>query len=370
METLILQGALLAVPGVAVPMGEVDVALVRVTHTDDAQGVVYDVEQQVIAGELTEGGSLPFTLELPGAPANLTEHPGSPGMQSAMYLVGAYVDGNADGMANRGDTFVGVSSDILVYLAGEVSQETVDAGGRAGWNFLRVDWQPGAAEPTWTMAPFATEAQIAVESNFMPRVHDEPLCGTVDAAGAPGPVNVGIWSAMTAEETPETEGSLEGGGYGTHGGTTDGSAHAEYSYAEPALFYTQADESGAFCFDQPFDVPPDAIEMSDYIPGIEARYGVYHGAAFDDEGTLVGCSLEAGAGQALLYVEAHGWGAALFPLFDVPMGWTLWQVEPGQRQHTELDWATGLTLLAPLDEPVDPEVEDGEQQPIGNNPGG
>jgi hypothetical protein len=106
----------------SVPSGDVEVALVRVDITDEGMPVIGDVYQRDQVGPIGPGDELDFELMLRRDPEDTEFY--APDDEAgeyrvAPYMLGAFVDVDADGEIGAGDDLVGGSMTLLVAAKGE-----------------------------------------------------------------------------------------------------------------------------------------------------------------------------------------------------------------------------------------------------------
>jgi hypothetical protein len=123
----------------SVPAGEVRGGLFVADLNTLAFGEEWHSDTIASAKVSLAAGQATFAYYVDEAPAEAVLSELLPGLRGAVFAPFSYVDGNASGGFNPGDTLLSGSSDWVAYLTAEDPDDIPDLmpGGGAGWNVLR-----------------------------------------------------------------------------------------------------------------------------------------------------------------------------------------------------------------------------------------
>ena len=267
---------------------------------------------------LTAGGTAGFSFCLPvELPDESYTTDGT--MDIAMYLVGAYVDSNANDRPDSTDAYISASFNYLANVRGTPTAEFTNAGGEVGWNLL--DFDPTNGTFTATPTPDAI-ADYSLPANLL-----------VQPAGA-------LQGTIVPELGPDTNIAI------THTGPITG----ESDPTDPQIFNTSVDASAAGSTLSIDSLTPGGeTHFANFLgstPLLDTQLALYAGVAYTDtdangqwelgvDTTLA--STTAGPSAALIgYLKPTGFRAVTY-LDTYGLGWTLFTPGGGQR-----DWADGI----------------------------
>lgn len=255
------------------------------------------------------------------ADADDSDSGGSDGDEEfAGFLVGAWVDADADGGASDGDTVVGTGLTILLHVRGtELSEEAADLGAQFGWNLMEIDWATG--DPTAIVPLTSGAVAYPLDANLLLR-DPGPLTGTVESAGS-GMASVGL-----ASVSEDSQGEML------------------------TVVDVDVSEPGA-TFEVAVSEPPES--HFEYIPDGGVEVAAYIGVAWedlDDDGEIdimdfepvVGDSASADPARAVAYIRPVDFTAGFFVAQFGGVGWQL--LEGTEQDMAVIDWEQGLVLAS------------------------
>jgi len=329
--TIALSGALTIPEDVVMPAGEVTVVALLLDE-DFGFG---EVQASVALGAVVPGGSVPYTLELPEEPADALyfQDTDNPEMEVAAFVIGAYMDADADGLPGPDDHYVGLAFESLVaHVRGTLPAEAIEDGVASGWN--HVVGEDASLPFTDALSGLDIEATL-LEVERSAGLAFEVLAAT--DGGPPGTVRVDLYSSNGYFGTEPAEPTLASVEIARSGGGEEGSLPDSLP-APPDDHYSV--DLG--------DGPQVGIEIAlysalSYVD--EDGDGVWSGD-FYDEAVLASSDAVAAEDHVLvMHVRATGFEAAFLGHLIGGMGWTLLRegADP-EAEPIRVSWADGVLL--------------------------
>ncbi len=328
--TWFLSGSLHVPIGADVPVGDVQVVLISL-NGDFQFGEVF---RQVDVGPITADRSVDYEIGLADEVGDewYNSDAMNPGMEVALFALGAYIDEDGDGEATTTDTYVSASQDPFVASIRGILG--TDAGGALlGWNHVSNE----------IVTPFTGDrGGVDIDANLLPIPPTDPLsCEIIPALdqGPPGVRRVDLYSFT---------------------GWYDGAFPADPSLVSVGV----PNDQPHHVFDFPdLGVPPDDHFTDDLGDGpteglLIAAYvavayvdtdgnGAWSGNGYVETPLASNDSMAYGVpARTVMYLRATGWGAGYVAPYFGGLGWVLFEDDPYDPYGdiTPLDFSDGLLL--------------------------
>lgn len=190
-----LEGRLDFPADVALPVGDVRVALVRADLRNLDVPLLDGVWAQESLGTATTGEPLDFELVLDRVPDDrefYAPDPAYPEFEVASYMVGAYVDRNGNDRPDAEDQLVGSTWDLLVRARGERPEDDDELVLEEGWNVVRLEHDTRSHDIVDNIPENRHEEDFVLSANLLPP-QTEDLTGVI-APNLGGRVAIDLYS--------------------------------------------------------------------------------------------------------------------------------------------------------------------------------
>jgi hypothetical protein len=324
------------------PSGEVTFAVMPVTWVEDSSPgaddgglVVEEAWQTTSSGSLADG-AVTFAFDWPGEPPDETFVPtgNNSAEETATFMLGAFVDADESGDRNEGDLLLGATLEYLIYLRGELSDESFESGAKTdSWHLVAYD-EAGLASLVVLDAATGYDAW-ELDPNLLARQPSDLPVTVVDDYGPGVELSLVSMGIGLGDDAPK-EVIISTISLDTSGGNATG-VFADIPAPPDDHFGLDLDPDAP-----PDEGPPPGISMAAFLA---LAWSDNNNDAVLDLNTdpLFGSSHETEPTVMLMYIKPTDFQGVLVPLYwGIDFGWTL--IDVTEDAGGPIPFSNGLVI--------------------------